>query len=728
MRILHISDLHFGNHNANLAESLKDLTDQLKPELILATGDLADQPTGELLGDARDFLRDLGSRCAERPKEDPDRPQVMVVPGNHDVRYLGNLRISAGKYSTIFSERGWPKSYYFQPENVWVYGFDSSLEWKSGANGKVPAKDLLAFSREYARLKNEHKGKFEQAVKIAAIHHHPLPIKYDASVARWLVLTNAAEFLGEVLNLKIDFIVHGHEHVRARVHYGKELEAEGHREIPILSVGTTLKRAPGSDPNCLYIIDLKEFGVVRVDEYAANGNQFNKKPRDSFEVISTAKASERFHSSARSKEGYSYAAVSSIAKINRDGDTFRIVECNNLLIDDPKVDRASSHIVSLPPTTGYFNMPRSSASRGSNVIGLRLTGFKRRPMNGIETGELKIDFGRKLTAGETLSYEYSWYAVNADAMNEREARSKYDPPLSTEFTHFAVLDPIEELTVIAQFPDDFVVSTQNPQPRICKIGSDVRDVALEKELRDSKALHYYEALGTVALRVARPFVGYSYGIEWNIPPSPPAPSGPTAGRVEDLVKAMGRARSNHTENVRNFLRRFLFTVTDVTRRHLINGADEVWEAGLMTFDRNIRRMVVVGAASIGNSIERCDWKDFSKVEFGYGEGIGGKVFKTNQPRLYVKLTEEEENQRTTPNFYLPVEGMPDHSVLLCIPVQNPDDLDHVYAVLSFGALTRTGRFWEIGQPEGPAGPDDLGNLQVSLNVLSFELLSEGFLA
>ncbi|MBI1787484.1 MAG: metallophosphoesterase [Acidobacteria bacterium] len=59
MRILHISDLHFGAHSAAIADDLVSQVRKHNPDVVLATGDLADNPRRGHFSAARDFLDKL---------------------------------------------------------------------------------------------------------------------------------------------------------------------------------------------------------------------------------------------------------------------------------------------------------------------------------------------------------------------------------------------------------------------------------------------------------------------------------------------------------------------------------------------------------------------------------------------------------------------------------------------------------------------------------------------
>lgn len=742
MRILHISDLHFGAHNSDLAEDLKLRVANFVPvpDVILATGDLADQPDKALLKDARTYLEQLQSCCC---KDDHAPPQLLVIPGNHDARYYGSYRwglkyrAGASNYWQVFGDLR--PDCYNPTENVWIYGFDSSLEFRTGANGRVTAKNLGQFHAQYKKLREEHGEQFDAAFKVIALHHHPAPIKYDDKQARWLTLTNAAEFLGEMLKNRVDLILHGHEHIRAMVRYGRRLRDDASREVPILSVGTALKKDPGEDRNCFYMIDIGNYSSSAdstsegnaglhnaiVTCYEADRNAFSGDPQKPFAVVSEADTRKKYLEVQKARLGYCYGEVSSIAKVNSDGDAWRIIECHDLQIEK-KTPRASWHKISIPKTSGYIDKPRVRTIRGDGV-NATLKRFEKQKEPESQSAEGLIEFIPNLNKGARISYQYSWWAVNSFALNQREAAFKYGDKRRDEFTHYPVHDPIDALTIIVQFPDDPALSPRETHPRVVNLRTAQEDAVVSAKLRNGKALRYYESLRTVALRVTKPLVGYSYGIQWPVPDSPPPPGGVSAGQLEDIIKALVRVHDNPTEGTNGFMKALLYTVADRLRKALIPNSAEKLEVGLMVFDVAKRRLIVVASAWIGTSPDVFKWQDYSKVEFRYGEGICGKAFKTNKPRLYAQLTEEESRARTTPDFYLRL-AVSNHSALLGIPVQSPEVPSHGYAVIGCGASDRSSKLWELAQMKNPIDREDFQVLQSSLNELCFKLLKDEFLS
>ncbi|MBI2786101.1 MAG: metallophosphoesterase, partial [Legionella longbeachae] len=72
MRIVHISDLHFGMHDPAIIEAFIEDLSLLKPEIIIISGDLTQRAKTEQFQQLSDFLQRLTV------------PQ-LIVPGNHDI-------------------------------------------------------------------------------------------------------------------------------------------------------------------------------------------------------------------------------------------------------------------------------------------------------------------------------------------------------------------------------------------------------------------------------------------------------------------------------------------------------------------------------------------------------------------------------------------------------------------------------------------------------------------
>ena len=81
-RIVHLSDLHFGAHDERLVEAVERSIDEIKPDLVVVSGDFTQRAKTEEFAEACRFL--------ERLREGGH--EVLGVPGNHDVPLYDVLR------------------------------------------------------------------------------------------------------------------------------------------------------------------------------------------------------------------------------------------------------------------------------------------------------------------------------------------------------------------------------------------------------------------------------------------------------------------------------------------------------------------------------------------------------------------------------------------------------------------------------------------------------------
>jgi len=81
-RIVHLSDLHFGAHDERLVAAVERSVDELKPDLVVVSGDFTQRAKTEEFAEACAFLERLRDGGHE----------VLGVPGNHDVPLYDVLR------------------------------------------------------------------------------------------------------------------------------------------------------------------------------------------------------------------------------------------------------------------------------------------------------------------------------------------------------------------------------------------------------------------------------------------------------------------------------------------------------------------------------------------------------------------------------------------------------------------------------------------------------------
>jgi hypothetical protein len=491
-----------------------------------------------------------------------------------------------------------------------------------------------------------------------------------------------------VLFRKIDVVLHGHEHLQARARLWSTLGNNDH-QTTVVSLGATLRRLTNLERNWFSLIDINDQEGVRLNFYGSVGDAFSETPERETFWIRTPQASDdlRFND-ARAKRGFSYRAVASVTLINRDGDSRRSIECDDLVFT--REPAAGGLPVAVPHTSGHL---RKILVKGRN--GPRLT-KKLSDDDHVHDFATTLAFDSTPALNTPVDYILQWHTVNSFAMDRRQfdhLQPGQDSRLDNiEFTHFDVRDPIEQLTVIARFPEDF--QPTNVRLRVSRIDQDSSSrfwenvPSIEESLTKEYALRCFDSIHIAALRVRTPQVGLSYGIQWNLPDPPPRPR----DQASDDLRAVVDHLMKHppTPAQCDQVASLLGALVNGSRDLLMNPEPKkkpwsgIMEASLMIFDAAAHRLNVLAAVSVDKG--KVVSLDFSSIGLAFGEGIAGRAFKTNQSRLYLKLDDEESEESSEPQLYRKLEGVDEHEVLLSIPVQAPGaQVWPPYGVLNIGS-------------------------------------------
>jgi len=220
IRLLHISDLHFGPPHVKQAEAaVERFVDTLQPDVIVASGDFTQRAKPQQFADARAFLDRL-----------PDVPKI-VVPGNHDVplyRVKERLADPHGLYRKYISE---------QLNDVWhcnratIVSLDSTAPRKAITNGRISNQQLDFCERSFADTAPE-------AARIVVAHHHFAPAP---DVHRDQIMPRAKRAMKRFIEMGVDVVLGGHLH---RAYIGDSLNfypglRSGHQGVIIVQCGTT---------------------------------------------------------------------------------------------------------------------------------------------------------------------------------------------------------------------------------------------------------------------------------------------------------------------------------------------------------------------------------------------------------------------------------------------------------------------------------------------------------
>ena len=254
-RIVHLSDLHFGAHDERLVEGVDWQVDELKPDLVVISGDFTQRARTEQFRQACEFLEDLRERGHE----------VLGVPGNHDVPLYDVLRrflSPLARYRRFIDETLCP---FIELPGVAVLGINTarSLTFKDGRINK----DQIAFIREtFSRTPSD-------AFRVLVTHHplFALPVgeEVERAIGRQELALDAIEDVG------VDMVLAGHAHHASSQDAGDLVTRAG--GVLVVQAGTATSTRVRQQEQSFNTIDIAE-GSATITVHAWNGEDF--KPKD----------------------------------------------------------------------------------------------------------------------------------------------------------------------------------------------------------------------------------------------------------------------------------------------------------------------------------------------------------------------------------------------------------------------------------------------------------------
>jgi 3',5'-cyclic AMP phosphodiesterase CpdA len=210
VKLIHISDLHFGHHDPDAAAGLaKDIAGQ-KPDLIVASGDFTQVGSKEEFIQARAFLDTL-----EAP--------VFAVPGNHDVPAVNILRRFFNPYALYRRYIAKDLEPFLEMDGVAFVGMRTArrarLEWNWG-HGTISRDQLEHLEARFAKAAPD-------AIRVI-VAHHPLLFPTEPMVQKTKRVKRADEALETFAGLGVRLVLSGHFHLSyVRKHEAKGTVKEG---------------------------------------------------------------------------------------------------------------------------------------------------------------------------------------------------------------------------------------------------------------------------------------------------------------------------------------------------------------------------------------------------------------------------------------------------------------------------------------------------------------------
>ena len=539
-------------------------------------------------------------------------------------------------------------------------------------------------------------------MRLAILHHHALPIPYEQDAEPMMVLRNAGAFLRQASKLGISLILHGHRHRFSFARVTVDAHTRTPFEVAVLATGSPTA-ATVEDHN-INLIKLNRWGAAEITPYWSHKESpFEKAPVFwARSIVDSARDAFRINAQ---RQGCFCKRMIVTVDINEDGDAHRTVEYRGF---QPIAESACSKLpgqIKAELGVGHLERPHLEPPTGPPGFSLKL---EEGPVT-LRTYEAKISFSRELKAGEVVDFFWHYHAIGSYAMSQQQFEQMSDPGQTEPAKEWARATvkhvPAEELAMIIKLPRTFSISS-----REVRLFVGDRDGQIEPELQREleSSLRYDSFLNLITFRVPYPPLDMQYKVEWSLPVQPP----PTSLPIHLIGKALALVESMHVHSnpsgsespLNLYSERILdlaqneFELPPEDRRSL--------EFSLMAYDEKSRNLRVV-AGSYPKGDPRWDQR------MPYGDGIAGRAYKANFPRVFVKRLALVNK---TPFYYLPTEDKPlsddgreiAEEVIVAMPIRYtemaqsgqkdirlPENKENIIAVLNLSSRDKGSRLVDL---------------------------------
>lgn len=235
MKIIHLSDLHFGTETPEIVTELIRAMTKAKPDLIIISGDFTQRATTTEFKNAQDFINKLPA-------------PVFCVPGNHDIppyklwdRFIHPYK----RYKQYIDDNLCPE---FQNDHIVIAGLNSARRivphwnWANGAISQAQLQHLQSIYNKHDPLNTKRR---------VCVFHHPIHKALNQNMKT--VVFGAQQALNALNDMKVDLVLTGHVHHASVTTIG-DID---HRTL-YLSASTALSSRLRKQQNGFNIIQLND--------------------------------------------------------------------------------------------------------------------------------------------------------------------------------------------------------------------------------------------------------------------------------------------------------------------------------------------------------------------------------------------------------------------------------------------------------------------------------------
>lgn len=250
--MIHISDLHFGAADRARADSLRRAMGQIKPDLVVVSGDLTQRGRTQQYQQASDYLGQISQ-------------QQLIVPGNHDAAYFNPVRrfcFPLTRYKSVICDDLCPS---VGDAELWVVGASSvrpfAWDWRGfWKNGRLDHTQISQIGEAFA-------GAPSGACRVLVVHH---PLVNGRDDGGGECIRGRKRLLAALRECGVELVLSGHlHHACARLAPGEA----GAAPILCVNAGTAISTRLRHEANSFNLLSVSS-DSIRVTVYTWAGAAF----------------------------------------------------------------------------------------------------------------------------------------------------------------------------------------------------------------------------------------------------------------------------------------------------------------------------------------------------------------------------------------------------------------------------------------------------------------------
>lgn len=220
--IAHISDPHFGSESPRLVEALNARLDEIRPDLIIASGDFTTAGRASEFETAARFIADLPA-------------PVVATPGNHDIpaynlfeRFTDPLR----RYRAWIAPRSYTR---YRSPHAHLLSLNTARSWNPSLNwahGRISNRQIASAEQFFSAS--------DDSVFRALVVHHPFWVPRE--MRRFQDVANGPRMLQTLARRGVRAVFAGHLHRNFRAASLVELDSGSHEILLIQASTATSER------------------------------------------------------------------------------------------------------------------------------------------------------------------------------------------------------------------------------------------------------------------------------------------------------------------------------------------------------------------------------------------------------------------------------------------------------------------------------------------------------